>query len=153
MGKVRSFTSPSKMRKILLVEDNEGDQVLVQEALIEAKIVNELVIAKDGEEAMEAIDREIPLFIFLDLNLPKMDGRDVLKKIRENDRTRNVPVVILTSSTAEEDIVKSYDLCANCFVSKPLNFEKFMHVVASVADFWLTIVQIPRSTDEQRIAG
>jgi CheY-like chemotaxis protein len=136
--------------EILLVEDNEGDIGLIEEVLEEAKIRNSLHIAKDGEEAMLFLHGEgrfsgspRPDVILLDLNLPKKDGREVLREIKEDDALKNIPVVILTTSGAEKDILKSYDLHANAYVTKPLDFDQFIMVIKSIANFWLEIVKLP----------
>ena len=136
--------------EILLVEDNEGDARLAIEALRDAKVRNNLSWVKDGIEAMEFLRNEgtyaeapRPDVILLDLNLPKKDGREVLADIKDDERLRRIPVVVLTVSQAEEDIIRSYDLHANCFISKPIDLEQFMRVVQAVEDFWLTIVKLP----------
>jgi CheY-like chemotaxis protein len=136
--------------EILLVEDNEGDIGLIEEVLEEAKIRNSLHIAKDGEEAMLFLHGEgrfsgspRPDVILLDLNLPKKDGREVLREIKEDDVLKNIPVVILTTSGAEKDIHRSYDLHANAYVTKPLDFDQFIIVIKSIANFWLEIVKLP----------
>ncbi len=132
------------------MEDNEGDIGLIEEVLEEAKIRNSLHIAKDGEEAMLFLHGEgrfsgspRPDVILLDLNLPKKDGREVLREIKEDDVLKNIPVVILTTSGAEKDILKSYDLHANAYVTKPLDFDQFIMVIKSIANFWLEIVKLP----------
>jgi CheY-like chemotaxis protein len=137
---------------ILLVEDNPGDVELIREALSEGKLNNELHVATDGAEAMDFLKREgkygqaaCPDLILLDLNLPKKSGRDVLQEIKSDPKFKFIPVVILTSSKAEEDILKSYNLHANCYVTKPVDLEQFMHVVKSIEDFWLTVVKLPCS--------
>ncbi len=140
----------AKPVEILLVEDNEGDIGLIEEVLEEAKIRNSLHIAKDGEEAMLFLHGEgrfsgspRPDVILLDLNLPKKDGREVLREIKEDDVLKNIPVVILTTSGAEKDIHRSYDLHANAYVTKPLDFDQFIIVIKSIANFWLEIVKLP----------
>ncbi|MFW5831134.1 MAG: response regulator [Prolixibacteraceae bacterium] len=137
---------------ILLVEDSPGDADLAKEALEESKLKNNLYIAMDGEEAMDFLykrgkfqDMPRPDLIILDLNLPKKDGREVLKEIKENPKLRRIPVVILTTSKAEEDVLKTYDLHANCYITKPLDLDKFMEVVHSIENFWLSIVVLPNS--------
>ena len=136
--------------EILLVEDNEGDARLAIEALRDAKVRNNLSWVKDGMEALaylrnegEYADALRPDVILLDLNLPKKDGREVLAEVKEDESLRRIPVVVLTVSQAEEDIIRSYDLHANCFISKPIDLEQFMRVVQAVEDFWLTIVKLP----------
>ncbi|MCC9077163.1 response regulator [Litorilinea aerophila] len=135
---------------ILLVEDNPGDVRLTMEALKEAKVQNRLNVAWDGVEAMAYLRQEAPYtgvsrpdLILLDLNLPKKDGREVLAEIKQDSSLRRIPVVILTTSEADEDILRSYDLHANCYIAKPVDLEQFMKVVKSVEDFWLTIVKLP----------
>jgi two-component system, chemotaxis family, response regulator Rcp1 len=135
---------------ILLVEDNPGDVRLTQEALKEGKVKNKLHVVYDGVEAMEFLHRQgkyekapRPDLILLDLNLPKMDGRQVLAEIKTDDELKRIPVVILTMSKAEEDIVKTYNLHANCYITKPVELDQFIKVVQSVEDFWLAIVKLP----------
>ncbi|MGO9571918.1 MAG: response regulator [Desulfomonilaceae bacterium] len=136
--------------EILLVEDNPGDVRLTEEALKEGKILNSLNVVADGVEAMAFLRREgkytdapRPQLILLDLNLPKKDGREVLAEIKKDQELKSIPVVILTSSAAEQDIVKSYNLHANCYVTKPVDLDQFIHVVKSIEQFWLTVVQLP----------
>jgi CheY-like chemotaxis protein len=136
--------------EILLVEDNPGDARLTREALSTSKIHNNLHHARDGEEAMQFLRREgafadapRPDLILLDLNLPKRDGREVLDDIKSDPLLLHVPVVILTTSQAEEDILKAYRLHANCFISKPVDLEQFIKVVSSIEQFWFTIVKLP----------
>jgi chemotaxis family two-component system response regulator Rcp1 len=136
--------------EILLVEDNPGDVDLALEALEDSKISNKVSVAGDGEEAMAFLHRTgnhagatRPDLILLDLNLPKKDGRQVLAEIKADDNLKQIPVVILTSSQAEEDILKSYNLHANCFITKPIDLHQFLHVVKAIEDFWLTIVSLP----------
>ena len=137
---------------ILLVEDNPGDRRLTVEALKEAKISNELHTVNDGAAAMAFLRRQgryadapRPGLVLLDLNLPKMDGREVLKEIKQDPDLRSIPVVILTTSEAEEDIIKAYEWHANCYITKPVDLEQFIKVVRSVQDFWFTIVKLPAS--------
>jgi chemotaxis family two-component system response regulator Rcp1 len=136
--------------EILLVEDNPGDYRLTMEALKEGKVYNNLYWAKDGVEALEFLKRQgkhatapRPDIILLGLNLPKKDGREVLSEIKKDDDLRAIPVVILTTSKAEEDVLKSYDLHANCYVTKPVDLDKFIVVVQSIDRFWLTVVTLP----------
>jgi two-component system, chemotaxis family, response regulator Rcp1 len=136
--------------EILLVEDNEGDARLAREALRDAKVRNNLYWVKDGVEAVAYLRNQgkyeglvRPDVILLDLNLPKKDGREVLADIKQDPELRRIPVVILTVSDAEEDILKSYDLHANCYIRKPLDLDQFMHVVKAIESFWLTIVKLP----------
>ncbi|TFH11029.1 MAG: response regulator [Candidatus Atribacteria bacterium] len=136
--------------EILLVEDNEGDARLAQEALKDAKVSNKITWVRDGVEALAFLRREgahagsaRPDVILLDLNLPKKDGREVLAEIKEDDDLRRIPVVVLTVSDAEEDIVKSYSLHANCYIKKPLDLDQFLRVIKAIENFWLTIVKLP----------
>jgi chemotaxis family two-component system response regulator Rcp1 len=136
--------------EILLVEDNPGDVRLTKEALKEGKVYNNLHWAKDGVEALEFLQRRgkhakapRPDIILLDLNLPKKDGREVLSVIKRDDALKQIPVVVLTTSKAEEDVLKSYELHANCYVTKPVDLEKFIHVVQSIDRFWLSVVTLP----------
>ncbi|AKJ00125.1 response regulator receiver domain-containing protein [Archangium gephyra] len=136
--------------EILLVEDNPGDVRLTIEALKEGKVRNRLSVARDGVEALAFLRREgshasasRPDLILLDLNLPKKDGREVLAEIKEDSRLRRIPVVVLTTSKAEEDILRTYDLHANCYITKPVDLEQFISVVRSIDDFWLSVVRLP----------
>jgi chemotaxis family two-component system response regulator Rcp1 len=136
--------------EILLVEDNPGDVRLTIEALREGKLANNLRVARDGAEALQYLRREGPFagavrpdLILLDLNLPKRDGREVLGEIKQDPDLRRIPVVILTTSQAEQDIVQSYDLYANCYITKPVDLDNFVRVVRSIDSFWLTVVQLP----------
>ena len=136
--------------EILLVEDNPGDVRLAIEALKEAKVRNNLHVVEDGMEAMAFLRKEgqytavpRPDVVLLDLNLPKKDGREVLAEIKTDDNLKRIPVVILTVSKAEEDILKTYNLHANCYITKPLDLDQFLSVVKSIEDFWLTIVTLP----------
>jgi len=136
--------------EILLVEDNPGDVRLTVEALRDSKIQNRLHIAKDGIEAIAFLrkkggytDAPHPDLILLDLNLPKMNGPEVLVEIKEDPALKHIPVVILTSSQEGGDIVRTYNLHANCYVTKPIDLEQFIMVVKSISDFWLTIVKLP----------
>ena len=135
---------------VLLVEDNPADVRLTEEALRDGKVLTEMRVAKDGVEAMELLRREgrfekarRPDLILLDLNLPRNDGREVLAEIKADESLRRIPVVVLTSSTAELDIFETYNLHANCYVTKPLNLAAFMSVVWSIEEFWLTVVRLP----------
>lgn len=136
--------------EILLVEDNPGDVRLTQEAFKEAKVRNNLYVAGDGVEALaflrqQGLHRSAPRpdLILLDLNLPRKDGREVLAEIKADDNLRRIPVVILTTSSAEEDILRTYDLHANCYITKPVDLDQFVKVVQSIENFWLTIVKLP----------
>ena len=137
--------------EILLVKDNPADVRMTVEILKETKVRNTLTVAADGIEALELLHRTgkylqavRPDLILLDLNLPKKDGTQVLAEIKADPDLRRIPVVILTSSRAEEDIIKSYNLYANCYVTKPVDLEQFVKVVKSIEDFWLTIVKLPQ---------
>ena len=137
--------------EILLVEDNPGDARLTREALREARVRNNLHVALDGVEALAFLRRQgkyaavpSPDLILLDLNLPKKDGREVLDEIKRDDQLRHIPVVILTTSQAERDIVESYRLRANAYVTKPVDLEQFLKVVQSIEHFWLEIVKLSR---------
>ena len=136
--------------KILLVEDNPGDVRLTREALKEGKILNELSVVEDGVEALAFLRRKgryaeavRPDLILLDLNLPRKDGREVLQEIKGDGVLKTIPVVVLTTSAAERDILKAYDLHANCYITKPVDLEQFIRVVQLIEDFWLTIVKLP----------
>ena len=136
--------------EILLVEDNPGDVRLTVEALKDVKVHNNLHVVKDGMEAMAFLHREgkyadapHPDLILLDLNLPKKDGCEVLAEIKEDPMLKRIPVVVLTGSKAGEDILKTYNLHANCYISKPIDLEQFIMVVKSIEGFWLTIVKLP----------
>jgi two-component system, chemotaxis family, response regulator Rcp1 len=138
--------------EILLVEDNPGDVRLAQEALRDAKVRNTLHVAEDGVEAMAFLRREgryldapRPDVILLDLNLPRKDGREVLAEIKADDDLKTIPVVVLTTSSAEADIVRTYELHANCYITKPVDLDQFIEVVRSINDFWLTVVKLPPS--------
>jgi two-component system response regulator len=135
---------------ILLVEDNPGDADLAREALEKNKMCNDLYVVGDGVEAMAFLRREgkyadvpRPDLILLDLNLPKKDGREVLAEIKSDENLKRIPVVILTMSQNEEDILKSYNLHANCYISKPIDLAQFFKVIQSIQDFWLGIVMLP----------
>jgi CheY-like chemotaxis protein len=136
--------------EILLVEDNPGDERLTREALKEGKVYSNLHWVKDGVEAMEFLRRggkhqgvPRPDIILLDLNLPKKDGREVLQDIKNDPELKRIPVVVLTTSKAEEDVLRTYNLHANCYVTKPVDLEKFIVVVRSIDRFWLTVVTLP----------
>lgn len=136
--------------EILLVEDNPGDVLLTQEAIASCKMRNVLRVARDGLEAMAMLRGEgehagtpRPDLILLDLNLPRMDGRELLAVIKADERLKRIPVVILTTSKAEEDILKTYDLHANCYITKPVDLDQFAKVVRSIEDFWFAVVTLP----------
>ena len=136
--------------QVLLVEDNPGDVRLTKEALKEGKLLNQLTVVGDGVEALSFLrkqgiyaDAPQPELILLDLNLPKKDGREVLAEIKADPNLRRIPVVVLTTSSSEEDILKIYDLHANCYITKPVDLEQFMGVVKSIEDFWVSVVKLP----------
>lgn len=133
-----------------MVEDNPGDVRLAQEALKENKVINNMHIVVDGEEAMMFLNKQgkykdthRPDVVLLDLNLPKKDGREVLAEIKSDDRLKSIPVVILTTSSADEDIIKTYNLHANCYITKPVDLDRFIEVMKSIDNFWLGIVKLP----------
>ncbi|MHC4852836.1 MAG: response regulator [Planctomycetota bacterium] len=139
-----------RLVEILLVEDNPGDVRLTQEALKDSKLVNKLHVVGDGDEALAFLRKQNehanaprPDLIVLDLNLPKKSGREVLAEIKEDPDLRRIPVVVLTISTSEGDVLETYDLHANCFITKPIGLEQFVEVVRSIEDFWLSIVRLP----------
>jgi two-component system, chemotaxis family, response regulator Rcp1 len=136
--------------EILLVEDNPGDVRLTQEVLKEGKLLTNLTVARDGVEAMAILRHDEPHataarpdLILLDLNLPRKDGREVLAEIRADPNLQRIPVVVLTTSAAERDVLQAYDLHANCYVTKPVDLDQFVGIVQSIEDFWLTIVRLP----------
>jgi len=137
---------------ILLVEDNPADARLTAEGLKRAKVLNRLHVVEDGEEAIAFMRREgqwadapRPDIIFLDLNLPKMDGREVLTIVKEDPELAHIPIVVLTSSDADVDILKAYRAKANCYVKKPVMFQEFLNTIKLLDDFWLTVVRLPRN--------
>ena len=139
--------------EILLVEDSPGDVRLTREALKDAKMHINLHVASDGIEAMDFLRREgefadvpRPDLILLDLNLPRKDGRQVLEEIKENPELMTIPVVILTTSASEEDVLRSYRLHANCYISKPVDLDGFLKVIKSIDNFWLAIVKLPHES-------
>lgn len=136
--------------EILLVEDDPGDVLITRRALDRAKISNTVHVVSDGDQAMQFLRREGPFadaprpgLVLLDLNLPKMDGRSVLKEVKSDDDLRRIPVVVLTTSAAEEDVLRSYDLHANLYVTKPVEVEKFLDVVRQIDDFFVQVVRLP----------
>ena len=149
-------SSSGRPIEILLVEDNPGDVRLTQEALKAGKVANHLHVVKDGEEALlflrgegQYCEKPKPDLILLDLNLPKKDGREVLADIKQDPNLHRIPVVVLTTSRADEDIGRAYKLNCNCYVTKPVDFEQFIKVVKSIEDFWFTVVTLPpRISDE-----
>jgi CheY-like chemotaxis protein len=144
---------PKEVR-ILLIEDNEGDIVLTIEALRQAKIRNKIDVVKDGEEAILFLRKEglhsnahTPDIIFLDINLPKIDGTEILAIVKKDEHLKSIPVIMLTTSDAEKDIMKSYNNHANCYVTKPVDMGKFMEVINSIKSFWICIVKLPKNPD------
>jgi CheY-like chemotaxis protein len=142
--------APTKPVEILLVEDNPGDADLTREGLEEGKVRNNLHVVEDGEEALAFLRRKgkyehavRPDVILLDLNLPRKDGRQVLAEIKADDTLKTIPVVVLTTSKADVDVVNSYKLHVNCYIAKPINFATFTQVVKSIRDFWFTVVTLP----------
>jgi two-component system, chemotaxis family, response regulator Rcp1 len=143
-------TDAGRPIEILLVEDNPGDVRLTIEALSTARVRNTLHVVEDGERALAFLHQEAPYanaprpeLILLDLNLPRKDGREVLAEIKQDPDLKRIPVVILTSSAAEQDILQSYNLHANCYITKPVDLEQFLSVVRSLEDFWLVVVKLP----------
>ncbi|MBD3168929.1 MAG: response regulator [candidate division Zixibacteria bacterium] len=139
---------------ILMVEDNPDDVTLTTEALKETKIAVNLNVVENGIQAMQYLKKEDkyidavrPDLILLDLNLPKMDGREVLSELKSSKSIRNIPVVVLTTSMAEEDIAQAYELQANCYITKPIDLNQFEKVVRSIEEFWFTIVKLPPKND------
>lgn len=144
------MTEPVKAIEILLVDDNKGDVRLAMETLRESKIHNHVNVVRDGVEAMAYLHKEgkfanavRPDLIFLDLNMPRKDGREVLAEVKSDSEFKQIPVVILTISQAEQDIFKSYNLHANCFITKPVDLQQFVKVVQTIEEFWFTIVKLP----------
>ena len=138
---------------ILLVEDNEGDVLLTTDALYEGKISNSISVVRDGWEAIQFLEKTgsytnavIPDLILLDVNLPKMNGHEVLKVIKSSEKLKHIPVIMLTTSSSEGDIMQSYQNYANCYITKPVETENFMEVITSIEDFWISIVKLPTST-------
>jgi len=144
-----SRTSLGKPIDILLAEDNAGDVRLTQEALKDAKVLNNLIVAADGVEALAILRGEDgkqpsrPDLILLDLNMPRMDGRELLEEIKKDNSLRRIPVVVLTTSAADRDVLQAYELNANCYITKPVDLGQFMRVIKHIEDFWLTIVKLP----------
>jgi CheY-like chemotaxis protein len=136
--------------KILLVEDNEGDILLTREALEEAKIMIKLKVVKDGKEAIDFLNKQgkytavqLPDLILLDVNLPKKNGHEVLKYIKETDGLKHIPVIMLTTSSSEKDINESYNNHVNCYITKPVEVDDFLSIVATIENFWISIVKLP----------
>lgn len=136
---------------ILLIEDNEGDILLTMEALKEGKFHNTVSVTRDGDEAIMFLNREgkfgneaLPDLILLDINLPKVDGKEVLQYIKTHPDLKRIPVIILTTSSSEKDILDSYNGHANCYIVKPVSFDSFLEVVRSIEDFWISVVHLPK---------
>ncbi len=149
---------PSRIIDILMVEDNPADAELAVEALKGGKVQNHLHIVEDGVRALQFLrhegdysDAPRPGLILLDLNLPRMDGREVLAEIKNDAALKTIPVVVLTTSKADSDVLKSYDLNANCYVTKPVDFDKFLDVIQTIEGFWLSLVELPQ--DHERAAA
>ena len=139
--------------EILLVEDNPGDVRLTQEVFKEGRLSNHMHVVGDGVEALSFLRRQgkyagavRPDIVLLDLNLPKKDGREVLSEIKKDEDLKRIPVVVLTTSSAEQDILRAYDLHANCYISKPVDLDEFIKVVRTIEDFWLQIVRLPQDS-------
>jgi CheY-like chemotaxis protein len=134
---------------ILLVEDNPDDVEITRRALEKGRVINDLIVARDGQEALDILsaakngEARCPGLILLDLNLPKVDGREVLEKIKADPKLKRIPVVVLTVVTREEDVVRSYDLGVNTFISKPVGFQEFIKVVTTIKEYWLLIATLP----------
>ncbi|MCZ2075281.1 MAG: response regulator [Bryobacteraceae bacterium] len=142
--------NPTGTFELLLVEDNPGDVRLTKEALKDGRFLVNLHVVGDGVSAMEFLRREgehrdapEPHLILLDLNLPRMSGREVLQEIKTDPSLRHIPVIIMTTSKAEQDVLKAYDLNANCYIAKPVDLDQFLHIIRSIEDFWLTVVTLP----------
>ncbi len=147
---ISSMETNTRSVKILLVEDNPGDARLTIEAMREAKVHNQMHVVEDGVEAMQFLRRQgrygdapRPDLILLDLNLPKKDGREVLAEVKADPALKRIPVVVLTTSRAEEDVLRAYDLHANCYVTKPVDLAQFMKIVAQIDEFWVNVVTLP----------
>nr|WP_315156331.1 response regulator [uncultured Flavobacterium sp.] len=136
---------------ILLVEDNEGDIMLTKEALSDSKIVNTISVAKDGKQAIDFLNQKepfqeasLPNLILLDINLPKKNGQEVLKYIKESIEFRHIPIIMLTTSSSEKDIIQAYNNYVNCFITKPVEVNDFIHAITRIENFWISIVQLPK---------
>lgn len=139
------MSEPVAPIKVLLVEDNPGDADLTREAFEECRLLIDLRVATDGVAAMQQLRAEHPDLILLDLNLPRKNGTEVLAEIRADPDLKHIPVVVLTSSTAEQDVVKSYQLGANCYVTKPVDLQAFQTIISQTGGFWFTVVRLPTS--------
>lgn len=151
-GTTTLHSKQSRPVEVLLVEDNPGDIRLTQEAFKDGRVLVNLTVASDGVEAMEVLNRKgayansrRPDLILLDLNLPKKNGREVLVEIKADEYLKRIPVIIMTTSKAEQDIHRAYNLNANCYITKPVELDEFLNVVRSIEDFWLTIVTLPQA--------
>jgi len=152
------MTDGSKLTPILMAEDDKDDQLITQKALRENRVANPLVIVEDGEMLMEYLRHEgkfagmppapAPCFILLDLNMPRMDGREALKLIKADEKLKKIPVVILTTSKAEEDIIRSYDTGANSYITKPVTFDGLVNIIRSLKTYWLEIVDLPAKNED-----
>ena len=147
----------AKLIDILMVEDNPADARLTREAFVDSKMVNTLHHVRNGDEAMAFLNRKPPYqdaprpdVVLLDLNMPGMDGRAVLAEMKSDPHLKTIPVVVLTTSEADEDIVRSYELHANCYVTKPVDFDKFVTIVQAIDDFWVSVVRLPPRPHESR---
>ena len=141
------MSKPAELMRILLVEDSLADIELTLEALSGAKVANEVEVVRDGAAAIEylhAASGDLPDMVILDLNLPRLSGHEVLAMMRADEILRRLPVAVLTTSSAEADVVRTYDLGANCFLTKPVDVDQFVHVVQSIDDFWLGLVRLPQ---------
>jgi CheY-like chemotaxis protein len=143
---------PVRPIEVLLVEDDEGDVLMTREALAEGKVLNRLNVVNDGVEAVDYLrrageydDASRPDLILLDLNLPKKDGRQVLEEVKSDEDLRRIPVIVLTTSAADEDILRSYNLHANAYVTKPVDFDRFVDVIRQIDDFFISVVRLPPS--------
>ncbi len=141
-----------KQIEILLVEDNEGDIMLITEALDEGKVVNSLNVTRDGEKAIDYLEKRgsyknvpTPDLIILDVNLPRKNGHEVLEYVKESEHLKQIPVIMLTTSSSEKDIIKSYKNHANCYITKPIESLDFIHAVTSIEQFWISLVQLPKT--------
>ncbi len=144
--------------RILLVEDNPNDIEITRRALERGQVKNELTVARDGQEALDILfqkvagDGSLPGLILLDLNLPKVDGREVLSRIKTHPQLKRIPVIVLTTSTREEDIVRTYDLGVNTFISKPVRFEDFIKVVSAIQEYWIVIATLPPTSPAKGVS-
>ena len=149
---------PNGAIKILVADDDADDRFLIKEAFEESSLANTLDFVEDGVELMDYLkssyagDKELPGLILLDLNMPKKDGREALKEIKSDPTLKRIPVVVLTTSKAEEDIFRTYDLGVNSFITKPVTFDGLVEVIQSLSNYWLQIVRLPPETDHQRAA-